>query len=49
MGSEGDYDMFFKYLEVAMLDNKVRIAMFSLEKKHRIQVLYLVVLIPGWI
>ena len=32
LGSEGDYDMFFKYLEVAMLDNKVRIAMFSLEK-----------------
>lgn len=23
---ERDYDMFFKYLEVAMLDNKVRIA-----------------------
>lgn len=33
-----------------MLDNKVRIAIcFPQKKKHRIQVLYLVVLIPGWI
>lgn len=33
LGGEGDYDMFFKYLEVTMLDNKVSMAICFPQKK----------------
>ena len=40
---------FLNIVEVTVLENKIMTAICFLQKKYRIQVLYLAILIPGWI